>query len=93
MSETARKQGSGIRLREDDPMSKKVRNHSDPVLPDQSGRLMAVDPKGTNAPRDEVVRRRAYEIYERRGREDGQAWQDWFRAEGELNDDNQDHQR
>jgi hypothetical protein len=54
---------------------------------------MAVDPKGTNAPRQEVVRRRAYEIYERRGREEGQAWQDWFRAEGELNEDNQDHQR
>ena len=55
-----------------------------PVLPDQSGRLMAVDPLGTNAPPEEVVRRKAYEIYEQRGRQEGRALQDWLQAEGEV---------
>jgi hypothetical protein len=27
---------------------------------------------------------RAYELYESRGREPGQDWQDWFRAEQEI---------
>ena len=56
----------------------------DPVLADQAGRMMAVDPLGTNTPREEVVRRRAYELYERRGREDGQALQDWLEAECQV---------
>ena len=60
------------------------RKSIDPVLPDQSGRLMAVDPLGTNAPRQEVVRRRAYEIYEQRGREEGRALQHWLQAEYEV---------
>lgn len=62
----------------------KQRKNIDPVLPDQSGRLMAVDPLGTNAPREEVIRRRAYEIYEQRGREEGQALQHWLEAECEV---------
>jgi hypothetical protein len=57
---------------------------ADPVLPDQAGRLVAVDPSGTNAPREEAVRRRAYELYERRGREDGQALRDWLEAERQV---------
>jgi hypothetical protein len=32
----------------------------------------------------EVVRARAYELYERRGNENGQDKQDWFHAEQEL---------
>ncbi len=63
---------------------KDKRMNSDPVLPDQSGRLMQVDPLGTNGPPEELVRRRAYEIYEHRGREEGRAWQHWFQAEDEL---------
>jgi hypothetical protein len=62
----------------------KQRKNIDPVLPDQSGRLMAVDPLGTNAPREEVVRRRAYEIYEQHGKEEGRALQHWLQAEGEV---------
>ena len=58
--------------------------NADPVLPDQSGRLMAVDPLGTNAPKEELVRRRAYEIYEQRGREGGNDVQHWLEAEREL---------
>jgi hypothetical protein len=33
---------------------------------------------------EEAIRERAYEIYERRGREDGRAEEDWFEAETEL---------
>lgn len=30
------------------------------------------------------IRRRAYELYEERGREDGRDFEDWLRAEEEL---------
>jgi len=36
------------------------------------------------AGREEEIRRRAYELYEQRGRQDGGAEQDWFRAEAEV---------
>jgi len=74
-----------------------VQKHSDPVLPDQAGRMMAVDPLGINSSpeevkrkfnipsaRDDVVRQRAYEIYEQQGREEGHAFNHWLRAEHEL---------
>jgi hypothetical protein len=32
----------------------------------------------------ELIRARAYELYESRGRENGQDEQDWFRAEQEI---------
>ncbi|HKU28640.1 MAG TPA: DUF2934 domain-containing protein [Candidatus Sulfotelmatobacter sp.] len=56
----------------------------DPVLPDQGGRMMPVDPLGINASREEAVRKKAYEIYEQRGRENGNALQDWAEAERAL---------
>lgn len=31
-----------------------------------------------------AIRTRAYELYEKRGRQDGQAQNDWFQAEAEL---------
>jgi Protein of unknown function (DUF2934) len=31
-----------------------------------------------------AIRARAYELYEKRGRQDGQAQTDWFQAEAEL---------
>jgi hypothetical protein len=34
----------------------------------------------------EQVRRRAYELYEARGGEDGHALDDWLRAEAEITD-------
>ena len=34
---------------------------------------------------EEVIRWRAYEIYEARGREDGHDLEDWLRAEAEAN--------
>ena len=33
---------------------------------------------------EEHIRRRAYELYEQRGRVDGFAWDDWLQAETEL---------
>jgi Protein of unknown function (DUF2934) len=33
---------------------------------------------------DEEIRRRAYELYESRGREDGHDMDDWLRAEAEI---------
>jgi hypothetical protein len=36
------------------------------------------------APVEQIVRQRAYEFYEKRGREDGHAIEDWLRAEAEV---------
>ena len=39
----------------------------------------------TNPNHDEEIRRRAYELYEARGREDGHDLEDWLLAEEEIN--------
>jgi len=36
------------------------------------------------APSQDIIRERAYELYESRGRESGQDEQDWLRAEREI---------
>jgi len=41
---------------------------------------VATDPEGL----EREIRRRAYEIYEERGREDGHDLDDWLRAEAEI---------
>ncbi len=41
---------------------------------------VASDPEGL----ERQIRRRAYEIYEERGREDGHDLDDWLRAEAEI---------
>ena len=38
---------------------------------------------GTDPTQDDIARR-AYELYEQRGRAPGQAWDDWLLAEREL---------
>lgn len=38
----------------------------------------------TAAEPDNVIARRAYELYEARGGEPGHDWEDWFQAESEL---------
>jgi hypothetical protein len=43
---------------------------------------MQTDTDPTNA--QEAVQRRAYELYEQRGREDGHDFDDWLAAEREL---------
>jgi Protein of unknown function (DUF2934) len=78
-------------------MAANLKKHGDPVVPGQSGRLMPADPLGinsspeevkrkfsVNAARENVVRQRAYEIYEQHGREEGYALDHWLQAEQEL---------
>lgn len=60
------------------------RRISDPVVPDQSGRMMPVDPLGTNAPDEQKIRLKAYEIYEQRGRMEGRELDDWLQAEHQI---------
>ncbi|MGE5112015.1 MAG: DUF2934 domain-containing protein, partial [Acidobacteriaceae bacterium] len=60
----------------------------DPVLPDQGGRLMGADPGQVVPSREEDIRRRAYAIYESRGKQDGSALTDWLAAELSLNNKN-----
>ena len=36
------------------------------------------------APSHDEIARRAYELFEERGREPGHEWEDWFRAEREY---------
>ena len=33
---------------------------------------------------EQIIRQRAYELYEQRGREDGRSQEDWLRAEAEV---------
>jgi hypothetical protein len=54
----------------------------------EHGDVPAVKPNAT-APEthpnlEEQIRRRAYELYEERGREDGRDLDDWLRAEAEI---------
>jgi len=54
--------------------------HSDSFQP-PAKRPMPVSASGNL---EEEIRRRAYELYELRGREDGYAEEDWSRAEREV---------
>jgi hypothetical protein len=47
----------------------------------------AASRKAPPEPKDEEVRRRAYEIYERRGSEHGRDFDDWLEAEAEVRDE------
>jgi hypothetical protein len=58
---------------------------SDPVVPGQGGRLTPIDPMDpTHAPREELVRFKAYELYELRGKTEGHAVDDWVEAESRI---------
>lgn len=70
-------------MRSEDARGKNTKK-VDPVVSDQAGRLMPVDPFGTNQPKEQAVRRRAYELYEQRGREEGRAVQHWLEAESQV---------
>jgi len=64
---------------------KRTSSKSDPVVSDQAGRLTPIDPMDpAHAPREELVRRKAYELYELRGKTDGHAVDDWVEAESKL---------
>ena len=57
----------------------------DPVLADQGGRDMPVDPADpVNIVTETMIRDRAYQLFETRGAQEGQAEQDWPQAEEEL---------
>jgi hypothetical protein len=59
---------------------------TDPVLADQGGRSMPGDPRHVaHLPLEEAIRVRAYQLYEERGRADGQALTDWLDAEAQIN--------
>ncbi len=59
-------------------------NMVDPVLPDQGGRLMSADPGYVIPSSEEDIRRRAYAIYESRGKQEGNALDDWLAAESSI---------
>jgi hypothetical protein len=52
-------------------------NAQTPVSETETQTTLAIDPQ-------EQVRRRAFEIYEQRGREDGHDLDDWLQAEAEI---------
>jgi hypothetical protein len=47
--------------------------------------IVRISPEELQHPLDEQIRKRAYELYEQRGRIDGQELDDWLQAELELN--------
>lgn len=61
-----------------------MRPRSDPVLPDQGGRSMAIDPLNPINADDELIRQRAYQLYEQHGKEPGHEIDDWLSAERQL---------
>ncbi len=71
-------------------MARTARSNADPVLADQGGREMRGDP--IDPAKQEIVRRRAYELYERRGKKPGYDLQDWLEAEEQLRADALDTQ-
>jgi hypothetical protein len=58
---------------------------SDPVLPDQGGRMMPLAPAPpVMSSHEELVRRKAHELYEQAGREQGHALDHWLAAERQI---------
>jgi hypothetical protein len=68
--------------------TKKARTTSQPPVPIDTAKPLAA--KSVNAIGNSVqdpleqIRRRAYELYEQRGRQDGFHEQDWLQAESEV---------
>jgi len=65
-----------------DPKALKQSKPNVAVTPKHSPIKVAMMPNTT--PPQDMIRERAYQLYESRGREPGQEEQDWFRAEVEL---------
>ncbi len=63
-------------------MARKASRKADPVISTQGGHQTPVDPG--NPVSKEAVRRRAYELFELRGKQHGHALQDWLDAERQL---------
>jgi hypothetical protein len=56
----------------------------DPVLPDQAGRPMRIDPHDAQINRIEAIRMQAYLLYEQGGRQAGHEIDDWLAAEAQI---------
>jgi len=65
-----------------DPKTLKQSKSNVAITPKDSSIKLAMMPN--TAPPQDLIRERAYELYESRGREPGQEEQDWFRAEREF---------
>jgi len=65
-----------------DPKAGKQPKPDTVVDPKRSSGKMAIMPDTIHS--QEMIRERAYELYESRGREPGQDEQDWLRAEREI---------
>ena len=65
-----------------DPKAKKEPASEIPVFLNRSSGKAAMMPEP--APSQDMIRARAYELYEDRGHEPGQDEQDWLRAEREI---------
>jgi Protein of unknown function (DUF2934) len=52
-------------------------NRQTPISSTETDTTFSIDPQ-------EQIRRRAFEIYEQRGREDGHDLEDWLKAEAEI---------
>lgn len=69
--------------------TKKARTASQPPVPIDTAKPLVSATKSVNAVGTvqdplEAIRRRAYELYEQRGRQDGFHEQDWLQAESEI---------
>ena len=64
--------------------SSEIQPAIDPVLPDQGGRMTKSDPEQVFPVTEDELRRRAYQIFEERGRGEGNALNDWLAAEAEV---------
>ena len=65
-----------------DPKALKQPKPNVAVTPKDSPVKLTMMPN--TAPPQDMIRERAYQLYESRGREPGQEEQDWFRAEREF---------
>jgi hypothetical protein len=65
-----------------------TQKQTDPVVPDQAGRMLRADPVhpivGAEIINPDLVRVRAYELYEQKGHQAGTSLDDWLQAESEL---------
>lgn len=58
---------------------------SDPVMPDQGGRMTPLAPAPpSRSSHEELVRGKAHELYEQAGREQGHALDHWLVAEQQI---------
>jgi Protein of unknown function (DUF2934) len=67
------------------PMSEAQRPLGAWVLESQpSSKVTPIRTRSTPEYVERIIRRRAYELYRQRGRQDGHAKEDWLRAESEI---------